>query len=207
MLSRLAPSLLLVTLLDGLNRTESIPRLGIFVCIQGTFGDVKGDAGEVKIAEGIVICRHLFRIAVYIGEFFTSVEGKHLDGGGAEDGEIGDVAEHKGLFSNARYTIGNYDGGEAAATPECTISDVRHALGNSDVGKSYAIPESITSNARHALRDGDSGKVATNIECIVFNRSHALGNVDGGETFTITECIGTNAFHILGDNSLGTTSN
>ena len=51
-------------------------------------------------------------------------------------------------ISNARYAVGDGDGGEGVALKESTTSNTRYAVRDSDGGEGGAIKESIISNAR-----------------------------------------------------------
>ena len=66
----------------------------------------------------------------------------------------------KSRVSNARHTVGNRDGGQAAATRESTVSYARHAVANRDGGQAAASRESRASYARHAVGNRDGGQAA-----------------------------------------------
>ena len=69
-------------------------------------------------------------------------------------------------LSNARYTIGDGDGGEGGATTESLISNARYAIGDGDRGEGRATTESITSNARYAVRN----------DCILTASNEGIGS-------------------------------
>ena len=54
---------------------------------------MEGDAGEVEIAEGVVICRwHLFGVAVDVGEVFATCERFTIYIWFTNDSEVGDAS-------------------------------------------------------------------------------------------------------------------
>ena len=87
-----------ITLLYGLYRAEATPWSGILVFVHRAGGHVQGGIFDIGFVEGIGICRgHRRCMAVHIGEAAATTES---------------------TVSNARHTLGDGDGGEAAAIIE-----------------------------------------------------------------------------------------
>ena len=85
------------------------------------------------------------------------------------------------IISNARYAIGDGDGGQRRATIESIISNTRYAVGDGDRGEGGAIKESTISNAGYAVGDIDRGEGGAIIESLNSNARDAVGDGDGGK--------------------------
>ena len=107
------------------------------------------------------------------------------------------------MTSNARYVVGNGDGGEGEATPESIIIYVRYAIWNGDGRECIARPESTISNSCHAVRNGDGRECIASRESIIFYARYAVRNGDGRERLASIESIISNSCHAVGSAVVG----
>lgn len=84
------------------------------------------------------------------------------------------------IFPYTRYSIGNRDGCQAAATHESLITNTRYSIGNRDRGQAGAKSESTLPYSRHAIGNCYGGHAAATIESTLPYARHAVGNSDGG---------------------------
>ena len=83
--------------------------------------------------------------------------------------------------SNARYTVGNRDGGQAATIGECTIANACHNVGNRDGGQPATTGECTIANARYTVWERDGGQIAATGECTIANARYTVWERDGGQ--------------------------
>ena len=83
--------------------------------------------------------------------------------------------------TNADYTAGNGDGGQAGATVESAITDAGYAARNGDGGQAGATGESEIADAGHAARNGDGGQAGATGESEIADAGHTtIGRNDAG---------------------------
>ena len=86
----------------------------------------------------------------------------------------GDITTIERLRINARYAVGDGDGGQARAAKESIIANTRHAVGDGDGGQARTTIESIITNTRHAVGDGDGGQARAVTKSPFFNARNYL---------------------------------
>ena len=67
-------------------------------------------------------------------------------------------------LANARYTVGNRDGGQAATTTERALANARHTVWNCDGGQAATILECPIANALYTIGNRDGGQAATTMK-------------------------------------------
>ena len=105
-------------------------------------------------------------------------------------------ATTKYLISNARHTVRDGDGSQAATIDESPISNARHTVWYGDGSQTATIIEGMNTNAHYAVWERDGCQTATTIECTVSYARYAVRDGDRSQAAATRECILSNARHV-----------